>query len=1063
MMRGRRQSFLLLLFTMLAAYTSQGVKPGSAQETERPSPPAAIRQYRDAVLFQNRGDYDLAVDEWQVFLKRFKGDALEGNALHYAGVCYLQLKNYEEARKAFETVLREFPKLDLLDQTHLNLGLTWYSLAQAGQKDLYAKAAGAFDTVRTKYPNSPQLPQALFYLGESLYAQGKPKEAIAAWSELNSRFPKHELRADALYAMGVTQEEVSEHAEAGKAYDALLANYPKHRNATEVGMRKGETLFAAGQFAEAEKRFAAAAAAQNFALADHATLRRGASLYEQKKYAEAAEVYASIPTRFKQSKYVPAAMLAAGSTYYLAGQHEKAQSWLDQAFRAGGATSTEAAHWLARTLLKRSQPAEALKVVEAALPKAGGSSFEAHLLMDRADALYEISERRGEAVAAYAQFAEKFAKDALAPQAAYMAAFGSLKTADYKAALNYSQAFLRSYSGHELTPDVKYVAAESHLLEKNYAEAAKLYEELLAANSNHADAQQWLVRHALALQLLGQHDRVIQSLQSAVAKLKFPETLAEAQHLLGNAYLELNNFGEAAKAFSASLAASPKWRQADEALLNLSRAYRGQDNLKAAIETVNRLIKEYPKSNIIDRANFRLGEYAYAAKDYETAMRQYRAVIDGYPQSALVPHALYGLAWSELSLQNYDRAEETFTAVAYRYANHELAIRSRYARASARQQLQNFSGALEDVDAFLATNPPAEEKADALYLKALCQVGLQQFEPAIATLRSIREQWPEYKSTDKVLYELGWALKSSGKEAEAAEVFGTIATQQSQSPLAAEALFHVGEFRYHQQKDYKGAAQAYFQAQKQAGRSEIAEKAQHKLAWAYYQLGDYPGAQQTFESQLAGFSQGTLAADAQFMIGECLLKQNKSKEALASYQKALKGKLTSKDFEALALLHAAQCASREKQWEQSLTFVDRLLEQHPDSEYRHEGVFELASVQQNLGKLDNAAEQFETVAEESNSEIGARARFMLGEIQFAKKDHKEAIRNFFKVAYGYGHPSSPEAFHVWQAAATYEAARCFEVLKSPDRAKKLYAELIQSYPKSDKAPLAKQRLSALGG
>jgi TolA-binding protein len=36
------------------------------------------------------------------------------------------------------------------------------------------------------------------------------------------------------------------------------------------------------------------------------------------------------------------------------------------------------------------------------------------------------------------------------------------------------------------------------------------------------------------------------------------------------------------------------------------------------------------------------------------------------------------------------------------------------------------------------------------------------------------------------------------------------------------------------------------------------------------------------------------------------------------------------------------------------------------------------------------------------------------------------------------------------------------VLKNVDQAKKLYAELLEKYPKSDKTDLAKQRLTALG-
>ncbi|MEX0677780.1 MAG: tetratricopeptide repeat protein, partial [Pirellulales bacterium] len=62
----------------------------------------------------------------------------------------------------------------------------------------------------------------------------------------------------------------------------------------------------------------------------------------------------------------------------------------------------------------------------------------------------------------------------------------------------------------------------------------------------------------------------------------------------------------------------------------------------------------------------------------------------------------------------------------------------------------------------------------------------------------------------------------------------------------------------------------------------------------------------------------------------------------------------------------------------------------------------------------------------------------------------------------YGYPESPETVRVWQANASYEAGRCFEVLKMIDQAKKSYQEVVERYPTSDKATLAKNRLEALG-
>src|SRR5690606_18091741 len=137
--------------------------------------------------------------------------------------------------------------------------------------------------------------------------------------------------------------------------------------------------------------------------------------------------------------------------------------------------------------------AEALAVVEKQLPNAAEQKYYVDLLMDQADALYELPERRGDSIAKYAAIAELHPEHATAATALYMAGFGSLNEGKYAPALEYAAAFLKKYPEHRLTPDVLFVAAESHLLLNQFAEAQAKYEQLLAAYPDHRDAEVWMV------------------------------------------------------------------------------------------------------------------------------------------------------------------------------------------------------------------------------------------------------------------------------------------------------------------------------------------------------------------------------------------------------------------------------------------------------------------------------------------------------------------------------------------------------------------------------------------
>ena len=279
--------------------------------------------------------------------------------------------------------------------------------------------------------------------------------------------------------------------------------------------------------------------------------------------------------------------------------------------------------------------------------------------------------------------------------------------------------------------------------------------------------------------------------------------------------------------------------------------------------------------------------------------------------------------------------------------------------------------------------------------------------------------------------------------------------------MAAESFYHLAEAAY-ERKDYPQAAQDYDAARTKAGPSDLGEKAAHKLAWSRYQQGELAAAVEAFQQQLKDFPDGPLAPDAQFMVAEALFGQQHYEAAARAYEQSFQRPGTNPQFQALAHLHAAQALAQQQKWDASGDLLERAIKQFPDSAYLPELRYESGWALQNLGRADEAVKQYEQVVTETDREVSARARFMIGEILFEKREYKEAIRNFFKVAYGYGYPDSPASLHTWQANASYEAGRCFEVLRMVEQAKKSYQEVVEKYPASDKASLAKTRLEALG-
>ena len=1034
--------------------------PAVAQETD-----AGTRQYAAAVALHNRQLYDLAADEWLKFVKSYPKHPKIARGRHYLGICYYQTGKLDEAQTTFSNVIKTYPKFELLETAYLYLGVSQFTAAQEGKTQAYPLAAATFATLATKFPKGKYAAQALYYQGECLYAQDKKAEAVGMYERLASRFPNDALVPDALYGLGVAQQELEKPEAAGEAYSRFLKKFAKHALANEVGMRYGETLLARKQYSAAEKQLATAAALKDFAYAGHATMAYASCLSARGKYAEAASVYASVPAKFPKSPSAAQARLEGGKCAYLAAQYPAARKSLASVLAAAGDLGAEASHWTARCFLKEQQPALALQVADKAIAAYATGGFHAALLKDRADALYDLPNRRKESVAAYAALAAKYPQLPTAQDALYMAGFAALNVGDYQTALSHAEAFLKAHAKSRLSADVTYVAAESRLQLKQYDQASALYRRLLAENPQHAAADDWKLRLGVSLHVQEKYAETVAALKPFLASLRQPQAKAEAYYLSGSSQSQLKNYRDAIRELEASVKASDGWRQADETLIVLGHAYQGSGDSASAKARLQTLIGKYPKSAILDRAHFQLGEYAYEAKEYKTAAAHYQRVLDGWPKSTLVPAVLSGLGWAQLSVGDASAADATFTGLIDQHAKSDQAARARYPRGRARLQQKQFATAAEDIRAYLAGKPSDADRSDARYVLGLALAGLDKPSEAAAEFQAILKDDPKYAAGDRVQYELAWALKSQGKETEAAAAFGKLASAYPASSLAADGLYRVGEAQYDDEK-FDDAAASYLAAHTKvreladagalnaAQARELGEKAIHKLGWACYRRELFDKAVTNFNYQLKNYKNGKLQADARFMLSESLFKQENWKDALAAYDQLQNP--STPEFAALADLHAAQAANQLEQFKPAMDRLKGFAEKHPGSEVLPEAMFEQGWSLQNLGKPDEAIALYEQVTGKTGREVAAKARFMIGEIHFEKKDHREAIRHFFKVAFSYGYPA-------WQANAHFESARCFEVLKKTDQAIKSYNEVVTKHPDSDKAPEARRRLKALGG
>ena len=87
-------------------------------------------------------------------------------------------------------------------------------------------AGNAFSAFAKKYPQSPYLPLAQFWLGNSLYAQRDYKGSTFVLQNMVQQFPTHAKAPDAMIAIANNQMESGQKAAAKKTLETVVSKYP---------------------------------------------------------------------------------------------------------------------------------------------------------------------------------------------------------------------------------------------------------------------------------------------------------------------------------------------------------------------------------------------------------------------------------------------------------------------------------------------------------------------------------------------------------------------------------------------------------------------------------------------------------------------------------------------------------------------------------------------------------------------------------------------------------------------------------------------------------------------
>jgi len=132
-----------------------------------------------------------------------------------------QLKLYDKAIRECQKFLEKFSDSTQVSEVEFLIGKLAYFAAD------YASVTGQLDSFQRKYPNSPQVGQAMMFAALSRMSEGIDGDAIDRFTEIIQKYPNSDLAARSKLLIGYIYVSGQKYSRALETFKQLIEQYPK--------------------------------------------------------------------------------------------------------------------------------------------------------------------------------------------------------------------------------------------------------------------------------------------------------------------------------------------------------------------------------------------------------------------------------------------------------------------------------------------------------------------------------------------------------------------------------------------------------------------------------------------------------------------------------------------------------------------------------------------------------------------------------------------------------------------------------------------------------------------
>lgn len=923
-------------------------------------------RYRVAECSYLLDDLPTARTELETYLKEHPQDRFADRAWPYLGDVFLREGNAEQALRAFDVAVKDYPKGSLAEDARFGRARALQALKK------FDDALAQFQEISTDREGT-RAAEALFQIGALQFDRQQFAEATAAYQELAKRFPENPLVPSAQLNAGNSMYQAGEYLRAGNQFAKILDD---KTHGLTAGYWQGLSLKSAGQYPEAAKAFAAVAArAADQPLLENVLFQQALCERQTGALPEALVLFQTVLEKWPAGEHADDSLHAAGELALELGDLPRAQELVDRFVKEFPKSGLRMYHELLAGRLLLAQSAVAVR------DQRPGEEI---------GQLYRDATQRFEKVLQESELPRTKL------QARYLLALTFQLQSDHARALEYiapvTEAALAEGEKSEFA-DALIVQADSLIATRQFKPADDLLQRYRLMNPQGRQSARALSLQAVAAAGQGDATRAVSLLDDL--QKRFPES-----PLIASTTFHLAELSEGKQDWAAAATYYERLIPLSDGTDNQAFAIRGlawaryqmKDFPAAAVE-FERVVKEFPRHRLAGECAYRRGEALREAGQIEAAALAHRdtlatygpaepappgadqkeplifpylaglqaarmlgkldkpaeadpayaAVAARFPKAAHLDRLLNEWALLNYAAGSFDRADEIFRRLVSETPASDLADNARLSLAESDLIAGRFDQARAEFSR-LADDPASDDgvKERSLYQLIVLAVDQQKWSEIPVAAERLVKDFPESPHRWYGMYARAEALLAAAKPSEAdvaaaRKLLTELRTaltdnpEMRREPWTGRVWVQLADVAL-RQKEYDQIGVLAADLRKLSPTSPVLYQLDEVLGRALKQQAKFEDARRAFERVVAD-PQGRkteTAAKAQFLIGETLFLQEQWHQAFLAYQRVY-STYESPEWRAAALLQSAKCDEKQNQWKEAVATYEQLVTEFPQS------------------------------------------------------------------------------------------------------------------------------------